>query len=144
MTVQPRPFGRAWRFVKTNGDARSAVPATRKYGNKKVLGYDLAGKEIMLDSKREARRWGELCHLFRLGHIEQLERQVVYHFQLPDGQYLTSVKSNRKRKYILDFRYIDKRTGELVHEDAKGHPTPEYELKRDLMMLFHGVEVLEV
>lgn len=114
-----------------------------KYGNQKVSAFDVDGKAITFDSKREAKRWSQLLLRLKAGEIDQLERQVPYLFAI-GGEFLTYVGSNRKVKYLLDFRYVDKETDELVHEDVKGYATPEYRLKQSLMLLFHGIEVLEV
>ena len=50
----------------------------------------------------------------------------------------------RECAYYADFTYIDKRTGETVVEDVKGVRTPEYKLKRKLMLYVHGIKIKEV
>ena len=45
-------------------------------------------------------------------------------------------------KYIADFVYNDD-TGALVVEDAKGHSTDVYKIKRRLMAELKGIEIKE-
>jgi hypothetical protein len=114
-----------------NGQARA------KYGNKKVKGFDADGATITFDSKREAKRWGELVALQKAGKIKSLERQVPFTFS---GM---TYKSNRKVKYVLDFQFFDCERKEWVHEDCKGFSTPDYKLKWALMKHFWKIEVRE-
>ncbi len=120
-------------------------PAARsKYGNKKVAAFGLAGEPIVFDSKREAKRWGALVGRLKAGEICGLERQPVFHFYV--GENALTYQSNRKVRYIADFRYFDVIRQELVVEDVKSEPTktPEYKIKWALMRLFHGINVKEV
>ena len=114
-----------------------------KYGNKKVKGFDVDGKVITFDSKREAKRWGELVARRKAGEIDNLERQIPFLFEI-DGEHLTYVGSNRKVKFVLDFKYREVASDEWVFEDAKGMRTDAYKLKQALMDWVHGIEVLEV
>jgi hypothetical protein len=66
------------------------------------------------------------------GTIADLERQIRYVFE---------VNGVRVCAYIADFRYRFK--GSVVVEDCKGFRTPEYKLKRKLMMACHGIDILE-
>jgi len=100
-----------------------------KYGAIKTDGYS---------SKREAKRAAELKLLARAGIIQDLKEQVV--FELAPSV----VVQCRKRpplRYIADFSYMEK--GRLIIEDCKGFRTPEYRIKRHLMMSVHGVEIKE-
>lgn len=119
-----------------NGQARA------KYGNKKVKGFDADGATITFDSKREAKRWGELVARQKAGEIDSLERQVPFHFYIGDNP--LTYKSNRKVKYVCDFSYVEVATGERVLEDSKGVSTPDYKIKWALVRLFHGLNVREV
>lgn len=127
------------RYHAKNGEG----PARAKYGNKKVKGFAADGATITFDSKREAKRWGELVARQKAGEIDSLERQVPFLFEI-DGVYLTYVGSNRKVKYLLDFRYREVATGEWAHEDSKGHRTDGYKLKQALMDWVWRIEVIEV
>ena len=49
----------------------------------------------------------------------------------------------RETKYLADFAYRTK-DGTIVVEDVKGAVTPEFRLKRKLMLHVHGIEVQEI
>lgn len=107
-----------------------------KYHNKRIV-----VNGIEFDSKREAQRYATLMLLQRAGQITDLQRQVPFEL-IPkqtdeDGNLL-----ERKCTYIADFVYYE--DGRLVVEDAKGVKTPEYRIKKKLMLLRHGVIVKEV
>lgn len=91
------------------------------------------------DSEAEYRHW---CHLklrLRAGEISNLERQVV--FELAPAV----VIQGRKRpalRYVADMRYVE--DGKTIVADVKGAVTPEYRIKRHLMMSVHGVEIQEI
>ena len=42
-------------------------------------------------------------------------------------------------KYIADFTYIE--NGVLVVEDVKGVQTPDFRMKRRLMITVHGIQI---
>lgn len=121
-----------------------------KFGNRKVKTPD--GE---FDSKREYQRWQELKLLERAGAIHDLMRQVS--FELIPAQYERfekySKKTGKRMKdgircleqscvYIADFVYWENDT--MVVEDAKGHRTEGYIIKRKLMLKVHGVRIREV
>lgn len=108
----------------------------QKYGNTKVQD---AG--ITFDSKAEHKRWQYLVMLERAKEISDLQLQVP--FELIPAQVSPSGKKERPTVYIADFAYTDK-SGKRVIEDVKGAVTPEFRLKRKLMLHVHGVEVQEV
>lgn len=103
---------------------------TSKYHAKKV---EVGG--ILFDSKREAARWGELQILQRAGVISQLKRQVKFDLVPP-------LSGERGVSYYADFTYLQ--NGKLVVEDAKGYKTPEYIIKRKLMLWIHHIKIREV
>lgn len=90
---------------------------------------------ILFDSKREAQRWQELQILQRAGVIEQLKRHVKFDLVPAQG-------SERGVSYYADFTYLS--GGKLVVEDAKGYKTPEYIIKRKLMLWIHHIKIREV
>lgn len=108
---------------------------------------------ICFDSQREAQRYCELALLQRAGKITNLERQKTY--ELIPAQYETYPrlgKNGQKLKdgrrciekavtYVADFVYLQ--GGQLIVEDAKGVRTPEYVIKRKLMLYVHGIKVTE-
>lgn len=101
-----------------------------KYGNNKK---EVDG--IVFDSEKEALRYGELKLMLKGGIIGLLELQVPYELN-PGGTH--------SLKYIADFVYIVRATGEKVVEDAKGHRTQVYLKKRRLMKKVHGIIIKEV
>ena len=111
-----------------------------KFGNKKCVVDD-----IVFDSEKEAKRYGELKLLLKAGEIGFLERQVPFELN-PGGTY--------SLKYIADFVYIDAKTGEKIVEDVKPmrvskktgklFRTQVYKKKKRLMFTVHGIKIKEV
>ena len=124
-----------------------------KYGNKKVT---IDGE--VFDSKREARRYGELLFLEKCGAISDLKRQVTYELVPTQKEKSTKVYKKGRKKgqpiegrviekavtYIADFVYTDTATGKTVVEDSKGMRTRDYIIKRKLMLFIHGIKIHEV
>ncbi len=108
----------------------------QKYGNSKVQD---AGRTF--DSKAEHKRWQYLAMLERAGEIKDLRLQVP--FELIPAQVTPDGKKVRPTVYVADLVYIDK-NGELVVEDPKGMATPEWRIKRKLMLQVHGIWVKEI
>jgi hypothetical protein len=106
-----------------------------KYGNRKVV-----RDGITFDSAKEARRWSELLLLEKAGAIQNLQRQVKY--QLIPSQKIAGKVVERACSYVADFVYV--RDGETVVEDTKGFKTPEYVIKRKLMLWIHHIRIIEV
>lgn len=99
-----------------------------KYNAKKTV-YD----GITFHSAKEARRYAALKLLERARKISDLRRQVRYEL---------IVNGMRVCRYTADFVY---REGDAeIVEDAKGYRTPEYIIKRKLMMAVYGIEISEV
>lgn len=112
---------------------------------------------ITFDSKKEATRFQELKLLEKAGKISNLQRQVKYVLipaqYIPTGEVYRQGKNKGKPKiklaerevsYYADFQYEE--NGETVVEDtkSKGTQTPQYIIKRKLMLWVHGVKVREV
>ena len=122
-----------------------------KYGNEECIAFGEA-----FDSRREARRYGELLILQKAGRISELRRQVS--FELLPVQRAPSTQVYKKGphkgepkpgyvieqavKYIADFVY--EQNGVTVVEDAKGKRTKDYIIKRKLMLYIHGIKIREV
>ena len=120
-----------------------------KYHAKKVT-----RNGITYDSKKEADRHDELLLLERGGAITDLQRQVK--FTLLPAHYETYERYGKKGNrladgqrcveravfYVADFTY--RQDGKLVVEDVKGVRTPEYILKRKMMLHIHGIKIREV
>ena len=115
---------------------RDNKPKQPKYGNHKVI----VDGEKVADSKHEFKRLNDLKVLQRVGEIKDLQTQVCYN--LIPGQIICGVKV-RGTDYIADFVYWTK-DDEFICEDAKGHKTPDYIIKRKLMKLIHDIDVVEV
>ena len=117
-----------------------------KYGAKKV---EYNG--MVFDSKRECRRYKELQILQQIGAISELRTQVKF-VLIPAQREADTVgkrggiiKGNlieREVSYIADFVYVE--NNKTVVEDAKGMRTPEYILKRKMMLYFYGIRIKEV
>ena len=107
-----------------------------KYGNLKT---SVNGER--LDSKKEAKRYIDLMIMLKAHHITELQRQVK--FVLIPSQRIDGKVVERECSYIADFVYKDKK-GNLVVEDTKGFRTPEYKIKRKLMLYVHGIRIKEI
>lgn len=108
-----------------------------KYGNRKT---EVNG--ILFDSMLEARRYAELRVLQRAGEIEDLQLQVPFEL-IPTQKDAKGRLIERAVKYVADFVYKDK-SGEVIVEDTKGMKTPDYVIKRKLMLWRHGIKIVEI
>ena len=115
---------------------RSKAVARSKYGNHKVI----VDGEKVADSKHEYNRLCELKVLQRAGEIKDLQLQVKY--QLIPSQKICG-KTERGVSYVADFVYWTK-NDKFICEDAKGHRTDAYIIKRKMMKLIHNIDVVEV
>lgn len=121
-----------------------------KYRNKKVKIGDM-----VFDSRKEARRYNELMMLQRAGEISDLKRQVE--IELIPNQYTVEERYSKSGKrlkdkmvllerkvcYVADFVYTDKEGREIV-EDTKGIKTPDYILKRKMLLFLKGIRINEI
>ena len=105
-----------------------------KYHSKKITANGQT-----FDSQREYRRFRELLLLERARAITGLQRQVK--FELIPSQRIGGKVVERACSYVADFVYIE--NGQKVVEDAKGYKTPEYIIKRKLMLWVHGIQIRE-
>lgn len=109
---------------------RSKKP--NKYHAEKSGGYD---------SKKEHKRANELKLMQRAGLIANLREQVKY-VLIPTQRDSAGNLMERECSYYADFVYdVD---GKTVVEDTKGVRTPEYRLKRKLMLYVHGISIVEI
>lgn len=94
-------------------------------------------------SRREHRRAQELRVMQRAGLIADLREQVP--FTLIPSQFAEDGSGciERACRYIADFVYTDLSTGLQIVEDTKGVRTPEYKIKRKLMLYIHGIRIKE-
>lgn len=108
---------------------------------------------ITFDSKKEAQRYQELLQMVAKGEICDLHRQVGFELipaqREPDsigkrGGIIKGKTIEKAVNYYADFCYIT-RDGEYVVEDVKGGVlTPEYKIKRKLMLLKYGIQIKQV
>ena len=119
----------------------------RKYHNKPVV---IDG--IKFDSAKEGDYYLYLKQLQERGEISSLQLQVPFEI-IPAvyGEKVTHLKTKdrvdkyciqRATYYVADFVY--EKDGNTVVEDTKGFCTPDYILKRKLMLLVHGIKIQEV
>lgn len=117
-----------------------------KYKSKKVQEGDL-----VFDSKKEHRRWRELRAMEDAGEISDLVRQCKYvlipaahepDIIGPRGGVKKGKLIERECSYIADFVYV--KDGERIVEDTKGMRTPDYIIKRKLMLKVYGIRIHEI
>lgn len=116
-----------------------------KYHSKKIT----VGGETF-DSMKEYQRWKELQRMQTKGEIKSLCRQVRYNLiptqREPDivgpkGGHRQGKIIERGVDYVADFVYY--RGNKMIAEDVKGYKTPEYIIKRKLMLYKFGIRILE-
>lgn len=122
--------------------------AKEKYHNKKVVTTD----GLIFQSRKEYKRWCELKVMEASGIITDLQRQVKFVLipaqREPDtigkrGGIKKGKLLERECAYYADFTY-NLSTGEQIVEDTKGMKTPEYKIKRKLMLYVHHIKIKEV
>lgn len=124
-----------WSEVLGQDRQRKEFKTPPKYGNRKSGGYA---------SVKEHRRADELRVMERAGRIKGLREQVSYELLPPQRDAGSGTLLERPVRYIADFVYEDTQTGATVVEDTKGVRTPEYIIKRKLMLWVHGIRIAEV
>lgn len=81
-----------------------------------------------------------MLQLEKAGAIQNLHRQVK--FELIPSQRIDGKVVERACGYVADFLY--QQDDELIVEDVKGYKTPEYRIKKKLMLWRHGIRIKEV
>jgi len=85
------------------------------------------------------------------GKIEDLKTQVKFTLLPaqrepdtvgPKGGKIRGKVIEREVAYIADFVYVE--NGQMVVEDTKGMKTPEYVIKRKLLLYMTGIRIREV
>ena len=109
-----------------------------KYGATKVVSN---GKTF--DSKKEAKRYTELLIMQKNNHIKDLQTQVKY-VLIPSQKDENGKVIERECSYIADFVYFDIKANKTIVEDTKGFRTPEYKIKKKLMLYVHNIRIKEV
>jgi len=121
------------RTATNSGLCRQSAPLARagKYGNHKT---GAGGRTF--DSKKEARRYGDLLMLARVGKIKDLELQVEFPLIVNDVLVCT---------YVADFSYMQ--DGKRVVEDVKSAATRKnraYRIKAKLLRALTGIDIEEI
>ncbi len=99
-----------------------------KYGNNITI-----VDNISFMSRKEASRYLDLKRLLQHKQISNLELQPSYPIV---------IKGKRICKVILDFRYIDNSSHQIIIEDVKGHDTQISKLKRKIVEAEYGIKVI--
>ena len=95
---------------------------------------------VAFASKKEAGRYLKLKELEKNKKITNLELQPAFILQ---ESFTRDNKKYRPIIYIADFRYIE--DGKTIVEDVKGFKTPEYRLKKKILLYkYHGFEFKEI
>lgn len=113
-----------------------AAKGGTKYRNTRTDGYA---------SKREAKRAQALRLMQEAGQIRELREQVEF-LLIPRQKRADGTVAERSCSYFADFVYDEFRNGDWrqVVEDTKGFRTPDYIIKRKLVLFVHGIEIREV
>jgi len=107
-----------------------------KYRNKPTTVGDRT-----FSSKREAARYIDLCLMQKAGEISDLRLQVPF-VLLTGAKYRDGSRARPAIRYVADFVYRD-RDGKQIIEDVKGLRTDVYKIKRHMMLVLRGLEILE-
>ena len=108
------------------------------------------------DSKKEAKRCNELTILEKAGYIQNLQQQVkfvlipaqremtreIYTKGPKKGQPKEGKVIEKECAYYADFCYTE--NGRYIVEDTKGVRTPDYKIKKKLMLYVHGIKIKEL
>lgn len=116
---------------KQNED--KAKSKKNKYGAERVGGHA---------SRKEHDRSNALRLKLRQGLISNLREQVRY-ILIPAQRDADGNLIERQCAYVADFVY-NLPDGSLVVEDTKGFRTPDYVIKRKLMLSVHGIRIKEI
>ena len=96
---------------------------------------------LQFGSKAEAKRYRVLAVYQQCNIISGLKTQVKY--ELIPKQRREDGSLERACSYLADFEYIEE--GKLIIEDVKGgKSTPEFIIKRKLMLEKHGITIREI
>ena len=111
---------------------------------------------MVFDSMHEYKRYLDLKEMEEKGLITDLQRQVK--FELIPKQ-VEIIERYHKRtgvrikdevrtleqecSYVADFVYYNQ-DGEMIVEDAKGLRTPDYVIKRKLMLFLRNIRIHEI
>ncbi len=121
-----------YRAMRDSAEARRDKRARNKFHAVPSGGYD---------SRKEHSRANELKMLQRAGVISDLREQVKF-VLIPTQRDTGGRLLEKECSYYADFVYT--KDGITVVEDTKGVRTPEYIIKRKLMLQVHGIQIKEL
>lgn len=108
---------------------------------------------IKFDSKKEAKRYGELKLLEKVGEIEDLKLQPRFRLLaasttgqvMEAARALAGIRDTLVGEYRADFSYLDFKRGRIV-EDVKSPATRTalYKWKKRHTEIQYGIEIIEV
>lgn len=116
-------------------DIAATMKAPPKYSNQEM---EYQGKKFQ--SRKEGLRYAALELMQRQGLISDLQTQVKL---LVAEETVIAGKKVRAKYYLADFAYKTP-DGRMVYEDTKGVRTDLYILKRQLVKLKHGIDIIEL
>lgn len=117
----------------TAAEYRPLARKPRKYRNKPTV---VDGHRF--DSRKEARRYGELVLMQHAGEIYGLEVHP---------RFLLEIKGIYIGRYTGDFAYFPRQKFVKIVEDCKSEATKrirDWPMRKRLMLAIHGIEVIEV
>ena len=122
----------------TQSEYQNLISGQKYYAKKTMI------HGIRFDSKKEAERYLVLKDLEKQSEIKNLRLQVPF-VLIPSQKDENGKTIERPCKYIADFVYTDK-DGHKVVEDVKSRATrtPEYRIKRKLMLERYKIRIREV
>lgn len=115
---------------------QATIGRTSKYRNVKAV---IHGETF--DSKREAAYWVHLKAREVVGEIYDLRRQVPFDLLCP---HVTGGEDRVVSRYIADFTFNERPSGQWHVVDAKGKRTALYALKAKWLFLQTGLVIEEV
>lgn len=110
-----------------------------KYNNKKIHWFD---------SKKEYKRYCELCLLERAWLIKWLQTQPKFVLQEPfkyKGQTIRGISYYADFKYLVIRNMPNREAGKIYIEDVKWIKTPVYNIKKKLLLsIYRDINFLEI
>lgn len=135
----------------TQEEYKALLGITKKSKETKYHSQQITVGGKAFDSVKEGTRYSELVLAERAGEISELKCQVPFEL-IPTQREPSKVGPRggvKKGKlieqacvYIADFVYKDK-SGAIIVEDTKGCRTPDYIIKRKLMLYVHNIRIKE-
>ena len=110
-----------------------------------------SGQILRFASQKEAARYDELMLMLKAGEIRNLRLQPEYTLQEAyttlNGEHVRAIRYRADFSYERAAHFSSKRgfdMWESIVEDAKGHRTDVYKMKKKMMLERYGIEIQEV